>query len=198
MMLLIEKNDTIPRRRSRSEITTEDCHAAVRSIGWIDIFYGDDDDDERLRDVTTTVTTILPESFFSRMNTWFCLNNDSSSSSSRHSPLETHRKRHVQFADQIQVRVHETILGYHPSCQDGLALTCGWAYAETAYLPLPTASSPKKSMRDMRLNQMTRRQRLRENTGLSNLQLLQLANELLDHVRMVVDRGDDSCRQERE
>lgn len=177
-------------------------HSSMHSttFGWSDMPYqGEHGSYESSSDIPmvtnnnplSTMMTLLPESFFrmsssstnhsrtsSTSNKWFqspqqhdhTLNNYNTLNNSTRK-----RQRRIRFAEHVQIRTHETILGYHPTCTDGLALQCGWAYAETEYAPLHKHSPPLQ-----KLDQMARRQRLREVTGMSHLQLLQLANELLD------------------
>jgi hypothetical protein len=134
------------------------------TFGWGDMPY-QGEHDGYYEDLTahpiSTRMTLLPESFFR------------SASQNKNA----RKRRRIRFAELAQVRTHETILGDHPVCSDGLALQCGWAYAETEYTPLSAAGEKKVR----RLDQMTRRQRLREVTGMSHVQLLQVANQFLDH-----------------
>lgn len=189
--------------------SAERNHMHYSSFGWGDMPYqGEHHDYYQSMTATTTTTTttnaMLPESFFRWSSSALTPNNKwvhHSLAAVPQQPHEQHttnnainnnncnatnarKRQRIRFAEHVQVRTHETILGYHPACTDGLALQCGWAYAETEYTPLSPCSHKlshkKKSVREMRLDQMTRRQRLREVTGMSNLQLLQLANELLD------------------
>jgi hypothetical protein len=139
------------------------------TFGWGDMPYQGEHgyyEDLSTAHPTSTRMTLLPESFFRP--------GPQSQPSLQHNHSSRKRRR-IRFAEHVQVRTHETILGDHPVCTDGLALQCGWAYAATEYTPL--ATFPKQVRR---LDQMTRRQRLREVTGLSNVQLLQVANEFLD------------------
>ncbi|GAX16400.1 hypothetical protein FisN_10Hh366 [Fistulifera solaris] len=144
------------------------------TFGWGDMPY-QGEHDGYYEDLSTvhpisTRMTLLPESFFRSQPASSVQHNHSS-----------RKRRCIRFVEQVQVRIHETILGDHPLCSDGLALQCGWAYAATEYTPLTTTTtSTQKKVR--RLDQLTRRQRLREATGMSNLQLLQVANAFLDGV----------------
>ncbi|GAX17663.1 hypothetical protein FisN_10Lh366 [Fistulifera solaris] len=144
------------------------------TFGWGDMPYQGEHDGGYYEDLSTahpisTRMTMLPESFFRPQ--------PASSSVQQQQHARKRCRRSIRFAEQVQVRTHETILGDHPLCYDGLALQCGWAYAATEYTPLSN-SVEKKQVR--RLDQMTRRQRLREVTGMSHVQLLQVANALLD------------------
>jgi hypothetical protein len=90
------------------------------------------------------------------------------------------QRRVVSFAPKIHVRVHETILGDHPTCTGRFALDLGWNYNEEEWdLPREEDSSYHKDMAQLRMSFGKRSERLRNVTGLTTFQLLQEEYQLL-------------------
>lgn len=90
--------------------------------------------------------------------------------------------RKVSFSNVLCIRTYEVTLGDHPCCVGGMALTCGWAYAEDDEcidLDVYERYAPKRPMRELRLSYHERRCRLQAATGLSPAELLQLEYNLV-------------------
>ena len=87
----------------------------------------------------------------------------------------------VSFADTLQVRTYEVILGDHPCCPGGMALQCGWSYTETELIDLEVHErrSRHRRLEELRVGICSRRQRLRELTRKTWRELLQLEQSYL-------------------
>lgn len=112
------------------------------------------------------------------------------------------KEKQVSFSPWIAVRTHSIVLGDHPCCTSGMALTCGWESAD-AWVPitpnnhyqLPRTDSDddddtdvfccqpynnatttnhrrRRRMMELHLSYAVRRERLQEVTGLTGSQLL--------------------------
>lgn len=83
--------------------------------------------------------------------------------------------RKVSFSSVLQVRTHPLVLGDHPCCTGGMALTCGWEHEALEILDLQVHEqvSAKRRNSQLRLDYPTRRDRLQDSTGLTGFQLLQ-------------------------
>jgi hypothetical protein len=90
--------------------------------------------------------------------------------------------RKVTFSTVLQIRTYDIVLGDHPCCIGGMALTCGWTHAEQdecVDLDVYERYAPKRDMRALRMSYAERRHRLLAATGLSGPELLQLEYELI-------------------
>jgi len=89
-------------------------------------------------------------------------------------------KKHVSFSRFIRIRSHKTIVGDHPCCHGGMALTCDWDLAgddEMVALDLFEALSLKRKSDELRLSFGERRERLQA-AGLSPSEIVQQESEL--------------------
>jgi hypothetical protein len=86
------------------------------------------------------------------------------------------RQRMISFADALEVRTYEVVLGDHPCCRGGMALECGWKHCESEMvdLELHEQHSQRRRMMDLHLSFHQRRQRLQDITGMTGAELLKV------------------------
>ena len=90
------------------------------------------------------------------------------------------RPTKVRFADALEVRTYELIIGDHPCCRGGMALQCGWAYGESEMVDMQVheSISRHRRMKELHVGFCARRKRLIEVTGMSGSELLQMEYDL--------------------
>jgi hypothetical protein len=129
-----------------------------------------------------------------REDAWSDSSSDEESNLSHHSALSlstetlasrcspTTATRKVTFSNVLQIRTYDIVLGNHPCCIGGMALTCGWTHAEQdecVDLDVYERYAPKRDMRELHMSYAERRNRLLAATGLSGPELLQREYELI-------------------
>jgi len=106
------------------------------------------------------------------------------------------KKKSVAFSPIVEVRSHPVVLGDHPCCSNGMALTCGWDCESVEvydldvreeHFSLPSSAgggerrqrTRRRTVEELRLTYAERRNRLCESLGLTGPELLQREFELI-------------------
>lgn len=90
------------------------------------------------------------------------------------------RRQRVHFSKTAQICTYETILSYHPDCEDGLAVACGWAHSDVEVVDMEVLEqkSRHRPVSELYLDFFARRKRLLQVTGLTLEELLSEARKV--------------------